>query len=511
MHRFRNRLGIRSSITLVSLLVAGTSLMGAAMESKDGTIRGRVVNASGRAIPGASIGIKPGNATAVTDREGFFTARELPPGTYQVEVNYLGMQSFRQTVQVDMGKAAVLNVKLQEVAGIVVEVTDSRVTGEVEALNQQKTSMEILNILPAEVITSLPNANVADAIGRLPSVSLERDEGEGKYIQVRGLESRFTSVSINGTRIPSAEASVRQIKLDAFPSDLLGNIELHKTVSADMEGDAIGGAVNMVTKSAPDGGLHSFGLETGYNPQAGGRYSSQINGTWGQRYLTNNALGVVFGATYDTNGRSINDVEPGPDVVGGVNQFTAIDLREYRYDRKRYGAAGGLDYRLDDNSSIYLKAFYSKFKNFGDRWVTSIATDGVSGNVQNRRPVEETYSFTAGGKHDLGSLILDYSLSYSHASQDRKGQLQAGYDGDPNSTFVFNSSNGHYPQFTQTGGVSYLDPTQWTVSSFRTSYELAAAKSTSFEVNALFPYEGGLLKTGVKYRDENKNNFTDDH
>jgi TonB-dependent receptor len=526
---YRNYLlGRRTSLSLVALLVAGSVAMAADMASEDGHIRGRVLNAkSGHALEGAEVTIKPGNTKAVTDREGFFTVHKLHPGTYTVEVNYEGLERSTQTAKVEPGGAAALTFKLQEMAGITIEVTDSRVSGEVEALNKEKTSMDIVTILPAEVIKSLPNANVAEAIGRLPSVSLERDEGEGKYIQVRGLESRYTSVSVNGVRIPSAEPGVRQIKLDAFPSDLMGTIELHKTVSADLEGDAVGGAVNLLTKNAPDGGTSSLGFESGYNPQSGGRYRSQMDGTFTQRYQ-GNALGVVLGATYDRNGRSINDVEPTPAVnpiTGGgqVTAFNAADLRDYRYDRKRYGAAGGLDYRLDDNSAIYLKAFYSKFENFGDRWVTSIstgnfitptttdATGGYSGNATNRRPIEETYSITAGGKHDLGSAILDYSLSYSHASQDYVNALGANYEDPQGVAFNVDSSNGNYPTFTPIGAVNFKDPSQWRVTRFSTTNEQSGTRSTSFEVNSLFPYEGGLFKVGVKYRDEDKTDAYDNH
>ena len=529
MNGLSNVLSRRNSVSMVAFLIVGSAAMAAAptSSSQDGSIRGRVLNASGRAISGAAVVLKPGNTTVVTDREGFFTARELPAGTYTAEVNYLGMEKFTQSIQVEAGHSSLLNVKLHEIASMVVEVSDSRVTGEVEALNQAKNSMEILNILPAEVIKSLPNANVADAIGRLPSVSLERDEGEGKYVQVRGLEPRFTSVSINGVRIPSAESGVRQIKLDGFPSDLLGTIELHKTVSADLEGDAIGGAVNLLTKNAPDGGMSTIGYEGGYNSQSGGRYNTQMEGTFAQRYLPNNALGVVFGATYDRNGRTINDIEPSPSVVtlpGGAQPtvFTANNEQLYRYDRKRYGAAGGLDYRLDDNSSIYLKGFYSKFKNFGDKWVTTVTggdfltpttTDvngGYTGSVGNRRPIEETYSITAGGKHDLGSAILDYKLSISHASQDVAGQIKASYTG-PSAGFQVDSSNGNYPQLTPLGGVNFQDPTQWKVSKISTTDEASETRANAFEVNSLFPYEGGLLKVGLKYRDEDKNSTANDH
>jgi hypothetical protein len=108
-----------------------------------------------------------------------------------------------------------------------------------------------VQVLPADVITSLPNTNIADAVGRLPSVSLERDEGEGKYVQIRGTEPRLSNVTIDGVHVPSPEA-VRNVKLDAIPADLIDSVEINKTLSANQEGDAIGGSVNLVTKKATD-------------------------------------------------------------------------------------------------------------------------------------------------------------------------------------------------------------------------------------------------------------------
>ena len=181
MHGYRNLLGRRAPMTLVALLIAGGTALtaanptaAAALASQYGSIKGRVLHTSGRAIAGAAVTFKPGNRSAVTDRDGFFSVRELPPGTYTAEVDYEGLQKYSQSIVVEIGKTAVLNVKLQELPGMIVEVTDSRVSGEAEALNKEKNSMDIVTILPAEVIKSLPNANVADAIGRLPSVSLER-------------------------------------------------------------------------------------------------------------------------------------------------------------------------------------------------------------------------------------------------------------------------------------------------------------------------------------------------
>src|SRR5262249_47415228 len=155
-----------------------------------------------------------------------------------VEVSYLGFDTDAKEVAVASGVTARPDFKLSPAkVSEDITVTASRSRGEAEALEERKNSINVVNVLPEEIITSLPNANLADAIGRLPSVSLERDEGEGKFVQVRGLESQFTNVTINGVHIPSVSGSNegfgRQIKLDAFPSDLVGTVVLRKTLSAD--------------------------------------------------------------------------------------------------------------------------------------------------------------------------------------------------------------------------------------------------------------------------------------
>src|SRR5262249_59956862 len=133
-------------------------------------------------------------------------------------------------------------------------------------------------------ITSLPNANVADALGRLPSVTLERDEGEGKYVQIRGTEPRLSNLTIDGVNVPSPESGVRQIKLDTLASDLVESIEIHKTLQANMDADGIGGSVNLRTKTAGDKPVASFYGLGGYTPIIGGRGCSQFNTKAGDRF-----------------------------------------------------------------------------------------------------------------------------------------------------------------------------------------------------------------------------------
>src|SRR5262249_49578648 len=161
---------------------------------------------------------------------------------YTLSVSYVGFSTFSTNVDVAAGQAARVEAKLVVAAAQQsVTVYAGREHGEAEAINRERTSDNILQVLPFEVITSLPNTNIADALGRLPSVTLERDEGEGKYVQIRGLEPRLSNVTINGVNVPSPESGVRQIKLDVIPANLVESVEINKTLSANQDGDAIGG------------------------------------------------------------------------------------------------------------------------------------------------------------------------------------------------------------------------------------------------------------------------------
>src|SRR5947207_521692 len=138
----------------------------------------------------------------------------------------------------------------------------------VPALAQEPTS---------DVVRRLPNANMADALGRLPSVTLERDEGEGKYVQVRGTEPRLTSVTINGINVPSPESGVRQIKLDAIPADIVESVEINKTLQANQDPDGIGGSVNLVTKTAGERANITLSGMGGYTPIVIGRQTVETS------------------------------------------------------------------------------------------------------------------------------------------------------------------------------------------------------------------------------------------
>jgi TonB-dependent receptor len=461
-------------------------LTGASAQERRGTITGRVMDASQAVLQGARVELQPGGTTVVSNGQGDFTITNIVPGKYKLTVLYVGYEPFSTDVNVT-GEAAqrveaVLQIGRQNE---VVTVQGERQFGEVEAINIERTADNIIQVLPNEVITSLPNTNIADAVGRLPSVSLERDEGEGKYIQIRGTEPRLSNVTINGIHVPSPEG-VRNVKLDAIPADLVDMVEISKTLSANQDADAIGGSVNLVTKSPTDQPYVNLLGMGGYTPIDNGRTQYQFAATAGQRFGPDKKFGLLFGFSYDYNARGINDIEPAyptpPPLVP-----TEMDLRDYLYDRTRYGFGGEADYKLGDMSSVYLRGLYSKFKDFGEQWAYTPGIDTfisdpadpnntcgltTTGGAQgcgsiglqdvNRKPGQQIFSVQAGARHAARTTLITYEVALSQAHY-TGGFPRMGFSGPSNIPFAVDTTDPFVPKFQVLNGMNIYDLTQYSL------------------------------------------------
>src|SRR5258707_11260375 len=217
----------------VILLVNLFCMNAARAQEARGVISGVVKDSNGGVLVGARVEIQPTGKSAVSDDQGQFSIPDVTPGQYTLTVSYVGFAPFSSSVTVAQGQVATTEVSMKVASeSDQVIVSAERLQGETEAINIERTADDIVQVLPLKVIQSLPNTNIADAVGRLPSVTLERDEGEGKYVQIRGTEPRLSNMTINGVNIPSPESNVRNIKLDVIPAALVDRIEVYKTLSA---------------------------------------------------------------------------------------------------------------------------------------------------------------------------------------------------------------------------------------------------------------------------------------
>jgi TonB-dependent receptor len=520
--------------------------------------------------------VQPLGKKVASDDQGQFRITDVPVGQYTVTASYVGFANFSTTVNVEAGQAvsveAVLKVASQNDEVI---VTAERLQGEAEAINIVRLSDDIVQVLPEKVISSLPNTNIADAVGRLPSVSLERDEGEGKYVQIRGTEPRLSNVTINGVNTPSPEGAVRNIKLDAVPSDLVERIEVFKTLSANQDADGIGGTVNLVTRSAGEKPTLSFGGTGGYNPIQGGLPRGGFDGTFGKRFGVSKKFGFLLNGTFDKTNRGIDDLEPGqaigtdPATGRSVAFSSTEDRRSYSYYRTRYGFSTGVDYNIKPGTSVYAKGLYADFHDFGETWVytpnagtniksvngSTITFDNAldcqtvnqAADVGNpganpcspgsyqyrhyvRRPDQQIYSFLTGARHDLSSTLITYEFagSRSHniggqdfettnfngaaASYDNAGNLVPGSNG---ADLAVNQSNPRRPNFTALDGSNIYDPTQYLIAN--SSFTRYIATQVNFQGAASLArrYNAhshlGTFEIGIKIRNSHSTQNQTDH
>jgi TonB-dependent receptor len=540
MRRFFNTLTWVFFVTVLTIASAA---------AQSGTIAGIVKDSSGAVLPGARVQVEQG-PSAVSDAQGQFLISNLSPGSHKVTASYVGFSSFDTSVTVTAGQAAHVDAVLQvETASQVVTVSGDRQLGEVEAINIERTADNIVQVLPSQVITSLPNTNIADAVGRLPSVSLERDEGEGKYVQIRGTEPRLSNVTVDGVNLPSPEGNVRNIKLDIIPSGLVDRIEVNKTLSANQDGDAIGGSVNLVTKTPGERPTIDFEGQGGYTNIIGGRWLDAFNSTVGQRFGDRKQWGFLLGGAYDWNGRGINDLEPGPTSISdsaGNNYayFPTADLRTYKYYRTRYGFAPEVDYILKPGSSIYFKGLYSDFHDYGDTWVytptvgnTLKSANGTLLTFDNaadcaaigpscqagsmkfrhyiRRPDQQIFSGLTGGRHDLTSTLVTYEFAVSRA-HNIGGQdfSTTKFAGPTNVDIAADSGRLYKPQFPVLDGTNIYDPTTYALSSYtlphyassQLNFQGAASLGRRYSVHDHY----GTLDFGIKVRNAQKTQFEND-
>ncbi len=487
-----------------------------------GAIAGYVTDVDGGILQGASIKVQPGGFSAVSDNQGQFGVSNLAAGSYTLTISYSGFSSFNKAVDVTAGQTASVNVILQVAPADQSISVHADLQGEAEEIQVQRTSEDIVNVIDADVISSLPNANIADAVGRLPGVTLERDEGEGKYVQIRGTEPRLTNVTIEGINVASPEVAVRQIKLDVIPADLVDSIVLEKTLSPNQDGDAIGGTVDLRLKNAGDQPTLIVDGIGGYTPILGGRYVGQSGATVGQRFGESKKFGALIGFTFDYNGRGIDDIEPAVDPGFATPLYDSIDLREYRYQRTRWGIAGSGDDRISRDSDIYLHYFYSDFKDYGNKWVYTLTNDGVCGptlatqcgdgfTTSQRIPDYSIASLSGGGKHVFSNSWLAWDLSISNGREN-------GAAGNPGASFGYNGTadcfydpsankTPYRPQWNPgctSRGSGIFDPTQYSMTEFDTSSgptdQVNLEGSVTFGKNYKWGSHDGTLQFGAKIR-----------
>ena len=444
--------------------------------AQKGVISGKIVGSEDQLpLPGATVEIVGKNKYTISDRNGRFEFLDVLAGSCTVEVKYIGYVNAKEDVVVIGSGNAVVNFELVTMGTELQEVViGDRLRGQAKAINQQKTNKNITNVISSDQVGRFPDANIGDALKRVPGITMQNDQGEARNIIIRGIAPSLNSVTLNGDRIPSAEGDNRNVQMDLIPSDMISTIEVNKTLTSDMDADAIGGSVNLITRATPNGQRISATIAGGYSPiRDKGNYTAGF--VYGDRFLDKN-LGVVFSASYNNNNFGSDNVE-GVWVEGKKNQvyMEEYDVRKYDVQRVRNSFALATDYKFNENNSIYVNAMYNFRDDYENRYrarfrgitATYDANDniigykgdvrrqtkgGIEDNKDTRLERQTVQNYAIGGEHLLSpKLDMDWAVNYAQASEDRPGERYIEYQ-NRKLDITQDLSDTRFPLLTSPGG-----------------------------------------------------------
>jgi TonB-dependent receptor len=421
----------RHAIATAILLCTSPLLIAPDAVASNATFVGSVKDSKSH-LSGALITVVGTDKTAVTNYQGQFELPQLNAGHYQLKVTYLGYQPYFVDITVGEGEIKKLPPITLFAANNDSAIEEIIAVGQIQrgamaAANNQKNAKSIKNIISADGIGKLPDRNAAEAVQRIPGVSIERDQGEGRFVAVRGLPPQWSSASINGDRLPTAEEETtsRATAFDFFPSELIEFVEVSKALTPDLEGDAIGGNVNFITKKAPDDFVLNTHFAMGQNELAGGtNYSANL--LYGDRLL-DDKLGFLINATAWQRDWATDNYEPrrGNDGLG-IYRF---ELRDYTGTRETYGLNAAVEYQLEQGT-ISATAMYGTLIDDETHYKHRMRFDKDRAEVQHIRNelITEMNGFELAAEHYFGyHKTLHWKLS-RYENEFRYGNTPNGED-----------------------------------------------------------------------------------
>ena len=513
----------------VTTLLAATSAF-ALSSAMAGDITGKVTD-SDRTVPlrGAEITVEETGQTVTSGRDGTFRLSGLDGGDYTLTVSYLGAADV--SVRVSLPSAdATQNVSVALGGeGDVLVVTGQRGSFN-SALNQQRAADGVVTVLSADSVAQLPDENVAEAARRALGVSIANDQGEGRFITIRGINSQLNSTSINGVRMTSPESGDRRVALDVVDADVLKNIVISKTLSADMDGDAIGGAINIETISGLDREDSLLKIKTGaiYTGKSE-EWGEKVSGTYADNFA-DGRFGVALSGSYQS--RQIEN--DNKEVDGGWNVEEVLpfpeeelEMRNYDVERERLSLAANFDYMATENTKLYLQTLFNKFGDQEYRHRVEVKVEDAIDNgdiafdtaneivnfsgddleidrdIKDRYEEQRIWSAVTGFEHATGVWSFDGSVSFTHAEEEEPNALETNFDQDIEEVLGIDVSDTMRPRLANIG-TNYLDASGYEMDAMELTDGLSTDEELALTFNAkrdfMFGSNPGFLKAGVKSR-----------
>ncbi|MDQ8179670.1 TonB-dependent receptor [Pelagicoccus sp. SDUM812005] len=484
------------------------------------------------ALGGALVQVLNTDAKAYTDDQGNFVLTNVPAGKKMLRVSYLGYDASEKYVEVPTTGTIRADVKF---ASDVVEMDSFRVqgtlVGSARALNRQRAADSLSNIVASDEIGNFPDQNAAESMQRIPGVALYRDQGEGRYVVLRGLNYTFTSVELDGAAFAGADLGERATALDVVSSDMLSSIEVTKVPTPDMDAEGIAGKVNIKTKSAFDGDV--FGAQVGLQMTY-----SDITGDWSHKFNGESSWisedgkwGFLVAPSLQTReyGSHNYEVADAWDVDEDTGFYTPaeVQFREYEIKRERKGLTASIESRPNDETKVYLRTSYSNFKDtenryrtiipFEDGELTALAegsgtvenVEGLSRRLRQREKDQEVFGAIVGFEKLIDSWTVDGFAGLSKGEETRPNETSTQFErGEGDVSFGYSFTNPYDFTVTQVAGPSILEAATYDeFDKIELTNESGEEDSLDLALNARYDFAGdaqSYLKFGVRLRTKEK-------
>ncbi len=410
--------------------------------------------------------------------------------------------------------------------------------GMARAIDEQRAANNVVNVLAADSIGRFPDLNLADSLGRVSGLSIERDQGEARFVNIRGTPSAYTSVAIDGITMPSPTTGARAMRLDTIPSDVVGTLEVTKAITPDIDADNIGGHVNIRTQGSFDqpGRAIRTNLGIGYNELGGGNITN-VGVTYSDRFLENKNLGILLSASDFETDRHTANIEnnnwrPVPGEPGVFREIRP-DIRTYELVRSRSSYSGRIDFKPTENTYVFFSTIFSDWSDDEkrDNYLLNYTTDGASFtpgstyltggstgvNVQSNHNIRDVVNtinaYTIGAEHKMGDATLDFSVTLGTASvETKRPNTYFNFRVDPAARpdITYNYSNPDLPTITRVDSPNPLMSPPENMQFLR--YEQRQENTDDDDLTIALNYEvptnlfnrETTLKFGAKFKDKEK-------
>ncbi|AWW73691.1 TonB-dependent receptor [Erythrobacter sp. KY5] len=494
-----------------------------------GEVRGIVADAGDTdALQAAEVRIEELGRRTTTSRDGSYVFSDVPEGSYTVTASYVGAEPVSFTIAVPREGRVTQNFALGQSGSQILVIGQS--ASQASALSRKRSADGVSDVLTRDSIGQFPDQNVAESLRRLPGVNVLNDQGEGRFVAVRGLDPNLNATSINGVRIPSPEGDIRAVALDVVSNEIIESIEVKKSLTPDMDADTIGASIEINTTSAFDRREDLYVLRIGgsYNdlrdeltPDLGANFATR---------LTEN-FGVSGGLTFYNREFQTDNIEADDWTEdGGLIYAEEVQYRDYLVERERISASLGFDLRVGDTTELYLRGVWSQFddQEFRRRLVFKLEDANVSGSglapqfddadalIEVERDVKDRFerqrirTLTFGGESDFGGLDAEYSVSWAKSTEFENGSVDPtiflGEFEDSGLSLGFDYGDERRPAFNITGNsAGFFDPTLYALDEVEFT-ALSDAEDEEFagrlDLGYDFVSDGGVFRIqgGVKAR-----------